>query len=181
MEIYYTKIIESFIAVILFFAIRRVFHQLIKRTVASKVIQKSRSNLIRKAVSFINFLIFLAILMIIWGINQSQLVVFLGSMLTIVGVAFFAQWSLLSNITSSIILFFNHSVKIGDTISIMEAKDYQIEGKIVDIGLFFTKIKLNDTKDEIVLPNNIFINKTVRKVDHSTNEQQSNPIIDQEN
>ena len=49
---------------------------------------------------------------------------FLGSVLTVVGVAFFAQWSLLSNITSSIIIFFNHPVKLNDSIVILEGKDY---------------------------------------------------------
>ena len=102
--------------------------------------------------------------MIIWGVKQSELAVFVGSILTIVGVAFFAQWSLLSNITSSIFLFFGHSIKIGDSITIMETKDYEIRGEILNIGLFFTKIKLIDSDDEITLPNNIFITKTIRKV-----------------
>ncbi|GAA0873359.1 hypothetical protein GCM10009117_25060 [Gangjinia marincola] len=115
--------------------------------------------------------------MIIWGVKQSELAVFVGSILTIVGVAFFAQWSLLSNITSSIILFFGHSVKVGDSIIIMETKDYEIRGDVVNIGLFFTKIKLAEVEDEITLPNNLFIQKTVRKVLGVKNEVQSEEEI----
>ena len=164
MEIYYTKIIESLVIIVLFIVVRVLINQLINKTIIDKVVQKSRSKLIRRAINLMNFLICITLLLIIWGVNQSELAVFVGSVLTIVGVAFFAQWSLLSNITSSIIIFFGHSIKIGDSISIMETKDYEIRGEVVNIGLFFTKIKLNDTLDEITMPNNIFILKTVRKI-----------------
>ena len=42
------------------------------------------------------------------------------------GVAMFAQWSILSNITSGIILFFSFPFKIGDLILIHD-KDFPIE------------------------------------------------------
>ncbi len=164
MEIYYTKIIESIVVIAVFIVIRIAINQLINKTIIDKVVQKSRTQLIRRAINYILFLISLIFLMVIWGVKQSELVVFIGSILTIVGVAFFAQWSLLSNITSSIIIFFGHSVKIGDNISIMETKDYEIQGEVLNIGLFFTKIKLMDSNDEITLPNNIFIIKTIRKL-----------------
>lgn len=180
MEIYYTKIIESIIAITIFVVIRIVTTKLINKTIVNKVIQHSRSQLIKRAINTITMLIFFIILAVIWGVKQSELAVFVGSVLTIVGVAFFAQWSLLSNITSSIILFFGHSVKIGDAISIMETKDYEIRGEVLNIGLFFTKIKLNDTNDEITMPNNIYILKTVRKVGNLTDEPEVTTKIDQE-
>jgi|TARA_R110002074_G_scaffold106578_2_gene230268 small-conductance mechanosensitive channel len=180
MEIHYTKIIESIVVIALFLVIKIVTNSLINRTIIDKVVQNSRSQLIRKAINFIMMLICVTILMIIWGVKQSDLVIFVGSILTIVGVAFFAQWSLLSNITSSIILFFGHSVKIGDYIVIMETKDYEISGEILNIGLFFTNIKMKDTDEEITLPNNIFIQKTMRKVNPHTNSPQDIAIIKQE-
>lgn len=180
MEIHYTKIIESIVVVIIFLVIRIIMNQLIKKTIVDKIIQKSRTQLIKKAVNSINLLICIIVILVIWGVKQSELAVFVGSILTIVGVAFFAQWSLLSNITSSIILFFGHSAKIGDAISIMETKDYEIRGEILNIGLFFTIIKLNDTEDEITLPNNIFIIKTVRKIIHRADQPQDNLAVNQE-
>ena len=179
MEIYYTKIIESIVVVIIFLVIRIIMNQLINKTIVDKIIQKSRTQLIKKAVNSINLLICFIVILIVWGVKQSELVVFVGSILTIVGVAFFAQWSLLSNITSSIIIFFGHSVKIGDAISIMETKDYEIRGEILNIGLFFTRIKLNDSEDEITLPNNIFILKTVRKINQLAGQPKENLSINQ--
>jgi small-conductance mechanosensitive channel len=44
----------------------------------------------------------------------------------------------------------------------MEAKDYEVEGKVIDIGLFFVELKTKEGK-EISLPNNIFIQKMIKK------------------
>ena len=170
MMFYYDKIVESIVVVGIFVIIRLVSNKLINKTIRDKLVQKSRSQLIRKSINFISSIICFFILSIIWGVKQSELAVFVGSVLTIVGVALFAQWSLLSNITSSIIIFFNHSIKIGDAITIMETKDYEIRGEVIDIGLFFTKIKMFGTEDEITLPNNIFIQKTIRKANRLNNE-----------
>lgn len=176
MEMPHAKIVESLIVIAVYIGIKIVMNRLIDKTIAERVIQKSRSQLIRKAINFISLLVFLIILMIIWGVKQSELAVFVGSILTIVGVAFFAQWSLLSNVTSSIILFFGHSVKIGDVVSILETKDYEIQGEILDIGLFFTKIKLHDTEDGITLPNNIYIQKTIRKINRTADDNSSDSV-----
>ncbi len=164
MEIYYTQIIESLVVIFLFILNRLITNKIIKKTIIDKIAQKSRGQIIRKAINFIVITVCLIILMIIWGVKQSDLAVFIGSILTVIGVAMFAQWSLLSNITSSILLFFNHSVKIGDTISIMEAKDYEVRGIVLDIGLIFVTIKTLEFEEEITLPNNIFIQKTIRKL-----------------
>jgi small-conductance mechanosensitive channel len=107
-------------------------------------------------------MISLSLILTIWGVKQADLAVYIGSILTVVGVAFFAQWSILSNITSSIIIFFNHSVKLDDLIIIMEAKDYEIEGKVSNVGLFFVTMK-TEGGQEITIPNNIFIQKMIRK------------------
>lgn len=181
MDIYYTKIIETIVVIVIFLTIRIISNQLIAKTISDKVVQKSRAQIIRRAINLILLLESLIFIMVIWGVKQSELVVFIGSILTIVGVAFFAQWSLLSNITSSIIIFFGHSVKIGDHISIMETKDYEIRGEVLNIGLFFTKIKLIDSTDEITLPNNVFIIKTIRKINPPTNELENQSVtINQE-
>lgn len=177
MELYYTKIIESIFVITLYVLIRLIVNKLIHRTVIDKLVQKSRTKLIRKAINFIVLTVCLIILLIIWGVKHSELAVFVGSVLTVVGVAMFAQWSILSNITSSIVLFFNHSVKIGDHIAIMESKDYEIKGEVMDIGLFFTKLKTTETQEEVNLPNNVFITKTIKKMNENILEVEEIPAM----
>mgnify|MGYP000070362687 FL=1 len=104
--------------------------------------------------------IFIAIVLAgIWNINKEGLVVFITSIITVMGVAFFAQWSILSNITASLILFFNHPMKIGETIHILD-KEYDIEGELVDISFFFMYIK---TKENhlVTIPTSVVLAKTI--------------------
>lgn len=180
MEIYSTKIIESIIVIILYVLIRLITNTLVQRNVVDKLVQKSRVRLIKKAINFIVLTICLIILLIIWGVKHSELAVFVGSVLTVVGVAMFAQWSILSNITSSIVIFFYHSVRIGDSISIMETKDYEIRGEVMNIGLFFVTIQMLDTAEAITLPNNIFLQKTIKKLNEKSLGLKDNVLLDKE-
>lgn len=95
----------------------------------------------------------------IWGLKQSEIAVFVGTILTALGIAFFAQWSLLSNVTSSLLLFFNHPLKIGDTIKILD-KDYPFEGEVSDLTYFFVHLKTS-SGEIITIPNSIFLQKSV--------------------
>jgi small-conductance mechanosensitive channel len=163
MNHFFLKAIESLIVLVCYFVIKKISFRIINKTLSEKFIQESRGVIIRKVVNVILTLISLVFVLLIWGVKQSDLAVLIGSVFTIVGVAFFAQWSLLSNITSGIILFFNHSVKLNDSIIILEGKDYVLEGKIINIGLFFITLETPNT-ETITLPNNIFILKSVKKI-----------------
>lgn len=121
----------------------------------------NRSKMVKKVLNITLFTLFLIIVLSIWGVDQSELAVFVGSVLTVIGIALFAQWSILSNITSGIIIFFNHSVKLDDEITIVD-KDYDIEGRISDIGLFFV-ILITKNNERIDIPNSVFLNKMIKK------------------
>ena len=155
------KIIETVVAVAAYFIIRVVLSGYIDRTVQRSVMQKSRGKIIKKGINFILFTITLVFLFVVWGINQSELAVFIGSFLAILGVALFAQWSILSNITSGIIIFFNHPVKLDEMICIMD-KDFEIEGRVSDIGLFFVILKTKEG-EQITIPSNVFVQKMIKK------------------
>jgi small-conductance mechanosensitive channel len=165
------KLIQSVVIIIAYITTKTLILKLVNKTLLEKFIQESRGRIIRRVINAILTLVSLIVLLLIWGVKQSDLAVLIGSVFTIIGVAFVAQWSLLSNITSGIILFFNHSVKLNDAIIILEGKDYAIEGKIINIGLFFITLETAD-KETITLPNNVFILKSVKKVNPKPPQEQ---------
>lgn len=175
MKVYYIKIIESVIIIVLYIIIRRISIKIIDKTLSKRFIHGSRGIIIKKVITVILSLIFLIFILLIWGVKQVDLAVFIGSVITVVGVAFVAQWSLLSNITSSIILFFNHPVKLNDSIIILEGKDYGIEGRVTNIGLFFVTLETKESA-EITLPNNIFILKSIKNITNETKAISNNEI-----
>lgn len=171
MDLIKIQLIETAIAIGIMVIASRIFVRLIDRAGTRFSYQKARVKLVKKIVNSISFLVFLFIIFLIWGIAPSELVAYLASLLTVVGIAFLAQWSIVSNITSTLIIFFNHQVNIGDTIAILD-KDYQIEGKISDIGIFFIIIKL-ESNEYVSLPSNVFMQKMVKKVNMAKTARQN--------
>lgn len=161
MKGYEVQIIETLVVILAYLLVRHLTITAIEKVAASIDYQKSRTKIVAKLVTVVLFLIFLGFLILIWGVKQSDLVFFISSLLTVVGIAFFAQWSLISNITSTLIIFFSHTVKIGDKITVFD-KDYPIEGSISDIGVFFVIIKTDDG-EKITLPSNVFIQKMIKQ------------------
>lgn len=161
MKEYEIQLIETVVLVLAYVAVRYITLSAIEKVAVTIDYQKARAKIVAKIVNVILFTIFLGLLIFVWGVDQSELVFFVSSMLTVVGIAFFAQWSLLSNITSTLIIFFSHTVKIGDSITVYD-KDYPIVGRISDINIFFVIIK-TDEGEKITLPSNVFIQKMVKQ------------------
>lgn len=161
MEAYELEIIET-VAILLFYLLLRfVLMKTVARFALKFGYQKPRIQLTKKLTNLLLFAVCLGVLLSVWGVHQSDLIFFISSLLTVLGIAFFAQWSILSNITSTLIIFFNHPAKIGDTITVMD-KEYTIDGKIVDVGAFFVIIKTKEG-ESISIPNNVFIQKMIRR------------------
>lgn len=103
------------------------------------------------------------VLLFIWGIKRINFIFFISSILAVLGVGFFAQWSILSNLTSSIILFFNHPVRIGDRIRIVD-KDYEWVGVVKDITAFFAYMRTVNN-EFISSPNSLVLQKAIEMLD----------------
>lgn len=162
MEEYKLQIIESVITLIILIFSLKISQRVINKAGIQFSYQVARIKIVQKVTNFVLNLLALGILLLIWGIAPSQLLTHIATMFTVVGIAFLAQWSIVSNITATLIIFFNHHVKIGDTIKILD-KDYEIEGVISDIGAFFIIIKV-DGDEYVSLPSNVFMQKMVKKV-----------------
>lgn len=160
MEPYKIQIIQTTIVIAIYIFFNRLLKKQLDRVALKFSYHKTRVKIIKKLINALMFAIGLGFVLFIWGVNQSELLFFISSLLTILGIAFFAQWSIISNITAAMIIFFNHPAKIGDRIEVLD-KDYQIEGKISDIGIFFIIIKTAEG-DKVTIANNIFLQKMIK-------------------
>jgi len=163
MEPYKIQIIETIVVLAGYIVTHYVTKVFINNSLKQTHLQRGRRKMIIKAVHLLSFLTATVLLSAIWGLNQDEIAVFVGTILTALGIAFFAQWSLLSNITSSILLFFNHPIKIGDTIKVFD-KDYPFEGEVTDLTYFFVHLK-TDNGETITIPNSILLQKSVSVVE----------------
>lgn len=156
---YLYQMIATIVALVIFMILRYLVNTIIDNIGKTSEFAESRTQLVKKYIDYFIYMLALLVIISIWGIKPEQIFLFISSVLTVIGVAFFAQWSILSNITAGIILFFSSPFKIGNVIKIMD-KDYPIEAKIIDIKSFYTLLKTAQGED-ITFPNNLLLQKGV--------------------
>ncbi|MEY4603936.1 MAG: hypothetical protein RIT43_1228 [Bacteroidota bacterium] len=156
---YKLQIIETLIVFIAAGVLKLFSRKAINRIFINWELDLQRKRISQRIVNV--FLIILVILVItaIWNIHQDQLMVFVTSVITILGIAFFAQWSIISNITASLILFFNHPLRIGEEIEILD-KEISVKGKLEDISFFFMHIRTVNG-ELVTVPNNLALQKII--------------------
>lgn len=159
MDLTQIKIIETLVVLIAAIGLRFLISNILIRIAQSFDFESRRRKMISKVLNFSIYLLAALVLLAIWRVDKGRIAIYLSSTLAILGVAFVAQWSHLSNITASVILYFSHPVKIGDTITIKD-KDVPVDGRISDIGLFFVTIK-TESNEKIMISSTLFLQKIV--------------------
>ena len=147
------------IYIVLYFLFKTIINNFLKKT----RLERGRRKMAIRIVQLFMTITTTILLTGVWGFKQSEIALFASSLLTALGVAFFAQWSLLSNISSSILIFFNHPVKLGDFIKVLH-KDYQCEGEVIELSYFFVHLKTVN-HEIITIPNAHFFDKSISVLD----------------
>ncbi len=136
-----------------------------------------RTRLIIKYVAIGHSLLMIAALLLIWGVNIRELGLIISSVLAVIGVALFASWSILSNITAGVILFFSFPFKIGDRIRIW---DKELEGEsefvIEDIRAYHVHLR-RQSGELITYPNNLFLQKAVSILDQDRGDAEGSEAL----
>ena len=147
------------IVLILLVLLRVITTKLVRRYARLSQTIERRTNLVIKYLHLLINILLIVALIIIWGVDAKDIIIAVSSIATVVGVAMVAQWSILSNITSGIILFFSFPFKIGDTIHIHD-KDFPVIAEIEDISAFYISM-VNKDGERVIYPNNLLLQKGV--------------------
>ncbi|MGL5949412.1 MAG: mechanosensitive ion channel domain-containing protein [Aeromonas sp.] len=143
--------------------LRHIIHKSLFALARSKQISESRVLYVSQVFHFLLGCATLLLIVGVWGLDFPKLVVLASSFFAVLGVAMVAQWSILSNITASVTIFFAFPYRIGDRIRILD-RDDSVTGVILDIGLFYIRVR-DDSGDLVTYPANLFLQKPVRRID----------------
>ena len=153
------QILASLLFCFVYFILRKVVTRVISKRALLHNFDDTRALYIQKSISILISLLLLLLLGIVWEISLEGLSVYIASFITIIGVGLFATWSMVSNITASVILFFFFPFKIGSKVKIVDGDNSAI-GVVMGISLFSIRIQCDDGT-EIFYPNNIAIQKAI--------------------
>lgn len=166
MEKYVIQIIASAVLVLMLPIVKYVARKLIRKyaTISRKL--ESRTVQVIRIFSISINLLFVISLIVIWGVDPRNLLIAVSSIFAVIGVALFAQWSMLSNVTAGIVIFFTTPFRIGDYIRILD-KDLPFDAHVDDILSFHTLLRTREG-EVIAYPNSLFFQKgvSVIKVDN---------------
>lgn len=167
-----SQIIGIAIVLISLLIVNIIFKRAVKKFAVLKNIEPNRKKVILNLAYFLSYTVAIIAIIGILQVEFKQFLIFISSVLAVLGVGFFAQWSVLSNLTSSFILFFYHPVRIGDKIKILD-KDFDLTGKVSDIKGFYVLLKTEDKK-LITLPTSLLLQKGIELIQESQVEEVKN-------
>ena len=158
-EYFYNHGIETACVLIFLLLLRWILITVTRRFARKFERVEHRTGLIVKHINYATLFLLILSTILIWGVDFKNFGSVILSVFAVIGIGFFAQWSILSNITSGIIMFFIFPYKIGDYIKIHD-KEYLFEGIIEDIKTFHIIIK-TEKGETITYPNSLMLQKGV--------------------
>lgn len=153
------QLVISGIVLLIYAVLSRRIAPFIYRTIAATMLKEEMNRRAMVVFHILLFLLLVVVLSIIWGIDIKGLLVLASSMIAVVGVALFAAWSLLSNITAFFILLGQSAFAQGRHVKIIDGSN-AIEGTIDEVNLFSTTLRTKDG-ESVVYPNNLIVSRPV--------------------
>lgn len=101
------------------------------------------------------------------GVSATVLWTALTGFTAVAAVAFFAIWSVLSNMFCALLIFTMGPFRIGDTVEVIDSADKPgVKGRVIAINLFYTTLQdlAEDATGALLqVPNSLFFQKSVRR------------------
>ena len=122
------KLIVTVIALLSFPLLLKLTKKLLEKAIRGKIDlhRKYRAELLLK---IILAFVMLCLVLVFWGIELRGLLVLGSSLFAMLGVALFAAWSLLSNLTAFLLMFIQNDCRVGYWVRIVDGAN-AIEGRI---------------------------------------------------
>jgi small-conductance mechanosensitive channel len=99
------------------------------------------------------------ILTLVAGQFGIELMTILTATVAMVAIGFIAVWSMVSNVTATLLLVTVRPFNIGDSV---QFAGEEVKGKVVDVNLFYTTID-TDGEECYQIPNNMFFQKVLKR------------------
>ncbi|MDX1676305.1 mechanosensitive ion channel domain-containing protein [Arsukibacterium sp.] len=149
----------SLASVIVYFVIIGRVMPLLYQVIASSKLKAEMNKRAAAVFHLVLVLLLIVVLSIIWGLDIRGLLVLASSMIAVIGVALFAAWSLLSNITAFFILLGQKAFAEGTEVRVIDGSNY-LEGRIAEINMFSTVLRTKDN-EQVIYPNSLLISRPV--------------------
>lgn len=147
--------------------LRKVVRALINQLGRHEIVPAELVVALKRAASFI--ITTTAVLLILdqLGVSATVLWTAITGFVAVAAVAFFAAWSVLSNIFCTVLIVTTRPFRINDYVELIESADKPgLRGQVIDVNLIYTTLR-EDSGDGppsvLQIPNNLFFQRTLRR------------------
>lgn len=137
--------------------------------------------LLTKFLRWIYFPILVLVILQLGGVDLGSFWTMVSAGLAMVAIGFVAVWSVISNVSASIMIFAMRHFRIGDEIELIENGEVAgMRGQVRDITLMFTVLQEPADKDGnpgpvLKIPNNMFFQRTLRTHSYASSRKLDRP------
>jgi small-conductance mechanosensitive channel len=143
-------------AIVVYRAIRSAIVALARQGHLNEVMEHRLTRVVRWGIVISTLLVVVQLI----GVFENAWAV-LSAFLATAAVAFFALWSVLSNVICSLMILFYRPFRLGDHIEIMDAS-MRYAGEVTDMNLMFTAIAEEGAENVIYIPNSLVFQRPLR-------------------
>ncbi len=153
----------------------RLAHKLIRRITGKYGLPFNVASLFLRVVGALVYVGALLWALERMGVSGAVLWTAFTGFATVGAVAFFAAWSVLSNLFCTLLIYITRAFRIGDTVELLEAGDKPgMKGRVIEINpVYTTLLESGDAQigTTLQLPNSLFFQRAVRRLHGSAAAQ----------
>lgn len=113
----------------------------------------------RRIINWLIRSVALVLILSVLGFNLGGLWAVFSTVLAMIAIGFVAVWSVLSNVSCTVIMLIARPFNVGDEI---EVAGEPISGRVVDLNFVYTTLKDADGR-LVQIPNNLFFQKVIKR------------------
>jgi len=149
--------------------LQRLVRAIVRRLVANRGLPLEMATVLRRVSATLIGCAAVLLVLERMGVSGTVLWTAFTGFAAVGAVAFFAAWSVLSNIFCTVLIFSTRPFRLHDHIEILENGEKPgLKGRVADINLIFTTLEevgadATDQGSVLQVPNSLFFQRTVRR------------------
>lgn len=151
------QLIVTAVGIFLYILLDRIGAPRVKKGADRREFESGAASRILRVVRTVFALFGALFLLVVWGVDPSAVLIVATTTITLLGVALFASWSLLSNVTAYFVLLWHPTFTRGTFIRVIDGDNY-VQGYISDLSLFSVEL-ITEDKEVIIYPNNLLLGR----------------------
>lgn len=158
---------QVLLILLLAFALQTLLRRLVSRLCARYGLPDELAIAVRRVIGFVITLAATLLILDRLGVSGTVLWTAFTGFATVGAVAFFAAWSVLSNIFCTVLIFTTRPFRLGDTVELLENGEKPgLRGRVIDVNLIYTTLRETGNGQDgtqLQIPNNLFFQRALRR------------------